>query len=72
MNRSLDQVVSTRHKIESDELNLKNLREQQALRKLQRSKMTMSQRILFNKKNPFQGSDGFTHLLFKTAHLNEH
>ena len=42
------------------------------MRKLQRSKMTTSQRILFNKKNPFQGSDGFTHLLFKTAHLNEH
>lgn len=34
-------------------------------RKLVNKKLTVSQRILFNKDNPFEGSDGFAHLLYK-------
>ena len=34
--------------------------------------MSISQRILFTKNNPFEGSDGFSHLTFGKGYIEEH
>ena len=71
MNDTIDRISLRRYQNEFDN---QYQMTQEALenRKLSNKKLTMSQRILFtNKKNPFAGTDGFSHLLNREAQMKQ-
>lgn len=67
MNDTIDKISTKRYQKEYDEQYQMTAQALES-RKLSNKKLSMSQRILFtNKKNPFAGTDGFSHLLNREA-----